>query len=87
MKILSSLTHPQLQNLYEFLSCAEHKRAYFLRMLGTKQFLAPTDFHTIFFSTKQETATVSLTTFFKISSFMLNRGKKLHRSLEQLEGE
>jgi len=59
-------------------------------MLETKQLMDPIDFHSIFFSyygSQWGPSNVWLPTCFKISSFVLNRRKKLLQVLEQLEGE
>jgi len=47
MKVLLSLTHPQVAaNLYEFLSSTEHKGRFFLnRTIGTKLLFGTIDFH------------------------------------------
>jgi len=76
MKMLSSFTHPQdIANLYEFLSSDEHKGRYFFKNdwnFGT------IDFHSIFFLLwKSMVSNNWFQSFFKISSFVFIRRKKL----------
>jgi len=96
MKILSSFTHPQVvANLYEFLS-AEHKGRYFEERLEPKSCLAPLTL------VEKKSMVPKFQSFFKISSFVFSRRKKLiqvcnnlrvsqkketHTGLQQLEGE
>jgi len=72
MKILSSFTHPQVvANLYKFLSSAEHKGRHFEERLEPNSCLAPLTF---IVEKKYKKYNKS---FFKISSFVFNRRKKL----------
>jgi len=70
-----SFTRPKVVlNLYEFLCSVELKRRYFE---VTKQFLVPNDFSSDYVSQWGPTITNVLPTFFKISSFVVSRRKKL----------
>jgi len=54
MKIRSSFTHPEgVSKLYEFYFFCWTQKKIFWRMLVTKQFLVPIDFHCIFFHTME----------------------------------
>jgi len=69
MKIRSSFTHPEgVSKLYEFYFFCWTQKKIFWRMLVTKQFLVPIDFHCIFFpyyGSQWGPATIWLPTFFK----------------------
>jgi len=63
IKMLSSLTHPEVvQNLYKL-----------VRILVTKQFLAPNDVRSFLFSPPYYGSQWGQPTFFKISSVVFNR--------------
>jgi len=74
MKTLSSFTHPQVvANLYEFLSSAED-------ILKNDWYFGTIDFHSIFFfynGSQWCQITVWFQSFFKISSYVFSRRKKL----------
>ncbi len=78
MKLLPSFAHLDVViNRYEFLSSNEHKKR---RMLVTKQLKVPIDFHSVFFHTIEDNKyhqLFGLIIFFRTSSFVFNRRKKL----------
>ncbi len=81
MKLLSSFTHPQVvTNLYECLCSAEHKGRYsegYWKQISSGAPLTSISFFFSYYGSQWCPKTVWLQTFFKISSFVFGRTKKV----------